>query len=69
MIEPLLKNARENGIKAERLDEQGIRQIEPRDAAVMDSKAVVLKLQELLVSEGIKIFFTPCILQTRKFAK
>ena len=59
MIEPLLKHARKNSIKAERLDEQGVRQIEPRDAAVMDSKAVVLKLQELLVSEGIKIFFTP----------
>jgi L-2-hydroxyglutarate oxidase LhgO len=68
VIERLLKNARENDIRAERLDEQGIRQIEPHagvyqqgihcpDTAVIDSKAVLLKLQELLVSEGVKIFF------------
>lgn len=68
VIERLLKNARENGIRVERLDEQGIRRIEPHagvyqqgihcpDTAVIDSKAVVSKLQELLVNEGVKIFF------------
>lgn len=68
VIERLLKNARENGIRAERLDEQGIRQIEPHagvyqqgihcpDTAVIDSKAVLSKLQELLTAEGVEIFF------------
>src|SRR3989338_529388 len=68
VIERLLKNARENGIRAERLDEQGIRQIEPHagvyqqgihcpDTAVIDSKAVLSKLRELLTAEGVDIFF------------
>ncbi|MFI3185337.1 MAG: L-2-hydroxyglutarate oxidase [Methylococcaceae bacterium] len=68
VIERLLKNAQDNGITAELLDEQGIRRIEPHagvyqqgihcpDTAVIDSKAVILKLQELLVNEGVKIFF------------
>ncbi len=68
VIERLLKNARENGIRAERLDEQGIRQIEPHagvyqqgihcpDTAVIDSKAVLSKLRELLTAEGVEIFF------------
>jgi len=68
VIERLLKNARENGIRAVRLDEQGIHQIEPHagvyqqgihcpDTAVIDSKAVISKLQELLINDGVKIFF------------
>jgi L-2-hydroxyglutarate oxidase len=68
VIGRLLKNAQENGIQAERLDEQGVREIEPHagvfeqgiycpDTAVIDSKAVLLKLQELLKSEGVQIFF------------
>ncbi len=68
VIDRLLKNARENGIEAELLDEQGIRWIEPNagvyrqgihcpDTAVIDSKAVVAKLQELLTSGGVEIFF------------
>lgn len=68
VIERLLKNARENGIRAVRLDEQGIYQIEPHagvcqqgihcpDTAVIDSKAVISKLQELLINDGVKIFF------------
>lgn len=68
VIERLLKNARENGIRAERLDEHGIRQIEPHaggyqqgiycpDTAVIDSKAVMLKMQELLVRQGVNILF------------
>jgi len=69
VIEQLLKNARENGIRAERLDAQAIRQIEPHaavyqqgihcpDTAVIDSKAVLAKLRELLVAAGVKIFLT-----------
>ena len=69
VIERLLKNARENGIRAERLDEQGIRQIEPHagvcqqgihcpDTAVIDSKAVLSKLRELLTAEDVEIFFS-----------
>lgn len=68
VIDRLLKNARENDIRAERLDEHGIRRIEPHagiyqqgiycpDTAVIDSKAVVSKLQELLVNDGVKIVF------------
>jgi (S)-2-hydroxyglutarate dehydrogenase len=68
VIERLLRNARENGIKAEQLDEQGIRRIEPHagvyqqgihcpDTAVIDSKAVLTKLHELLVNGGVKLFF------------
>jgi len=68
VIERLLKNAQENGIRAERLDERGIRRIEPHagvyqkgiycpDTAVIDSKAVLSKLQELLEAEGVRIFF------------
>ncbi len=68
VVQRLLKNAQENGIRAELLDEQGVRRIEPHagvyqqgiycpDTAVIDSKAVLLKLQELLVDDGVKIFF------------
>jgi len=81
VIERLLKNARENGIRAERLDEHGIRQIEPHagvyqqgiycpDTAVIDSKAVLSKLQELLVNSGVKLIFNATVSsinpQTRK---
>lgn len=68
VLERLLNNARESGIRAERLDEQGVRQIEPHagvyqqgiycpDTAVIDSKAVLSKLRELLTAEGVGIFF------------
>lgn len=67
-VERLLKNARENGVNAERLDEKGIREIEPHaspyqvgiyspDTAVIDSKAVVKKLRELLENDGIEFVF------------
>ncbi len=69
VIDRLLKNARENGIRAERLDEQGVRRVEPHagvyqqgihcpDTAVIDSKAVLSKLRELLTAEGVNIFFS-----------
>lgn len=68
VIDRLLRNAQESGIRAERLDEQGVRKIEPHagvyrqgihcpDTAVIDSKAVVSKLQELLAADGVRIFF------------
>lgn len=68
VIDRLLKNAQENGIRAERLDERGIREIEPHagvyqqgiycpDTAVIDSKAVLSKLRELLTADGVEIFF------------
>ncbi|BEV73304.1 L-2-hydroxyglutarate oxidase [Paludibacterium sp. THUN1379] len=67
-VERLLKNAKENGIVAERLDEDGIRRLEPHatayqtgiycpDTAVIDSKAVVCKLRTLLEQEGVEIVF------------
>lgn len=68
VVQRLMKNAQENGIRAELLDEQGVRRIEPHagvyqqgiycpDTAVIDSKAVLLKLQELLEDDGVQIFF------------
>jgi L-2-hydroxyglutarate oxidase len=66
VIERLLKNARENGIHADRLDADAVRKIEPYaavykegihcpDTAVIDSKAVLVKLRELLTASGVKI--------------
>jgi len=69
VIDRLLINARENGIRAEALDEQGIREIEPYaavyqrgihcpDTAVIDSKAVLEKLRMLLLADGVKVLCT-----------
>lgn len=80
VIERLLKNARENGIRAERLDEQGIRQIEPHagvyqqgihcpDTAVIDSKAVLSKLRELLTVEKVEIFFNAPVISVEVAAR
>lgn len=66
VIERLLKNARVNGIRAERLDADAVRKIEPYaavykegihcpDTAVIDSKEVLAKLRELLIASGVKI--------------
>lgn len=68
VVERLLNNARENGIKAERLDESGVLNIEPHaapfkmgihcpDTAVIDSKAVVKKLREQLEASGVQFRF------------
>jgi len=68
VVERLLNNAKENGINAERLDEAGVRQHEPHaspykvgiyspDTAVIDSKAVVRKLRELLEQSGVQFRF------------
>lgn len=68
VIDRLLKNAADNGIRAERLDAEGIREIEPHagvyqqgihcpDTAVIDSKAVLAKMHALLVDAGVGVFF------------
>jgi L-2-hydroxyglutarate oxidase len=67
-LDRLLKNAHDNQIPVEKLDEVGIRAIEPYAApyrfglfspqtAVIDSKAVVAKLNELLAAQGVKFVF------------
>jgi L-2-hydroxyglutarate oxidase LhgO len=67
-IERLLENARENQIRAERLDEAGIKKLEPHagsvgggiyspDTAVIDSLAVVHRLCELLAADGVDIVY------------
>ena len=63
-VERLLQNASDNGIRAEKLDEKGIKEIEPRanpyrvgihspDTAVIDSRAVLEKLHALLARSGV----------------
>ena len=67
-LERLLVNAQNNGVNAERLDEEGIRQIEPAaspyeagiycpDTAVIDSNAVIQKLRSLLLQSGVKFYY------------
>lgn len=73
-VERLLKNAQENGVNAEKLDEAGIKKIEPHasvyqagiycpDTAVIDSKAVVNKLRELLEKDGVRFEFNAPLLK------
>jgi L-2-hydroxyglutarate oxidase LhgO len=68
IIDSLLQNSINNNINVKKLDEKGVREIEPYaspfrsgiyspDTAVIDSKAVVFKLKFLLESEGVKFFF------------
>ncbi len=67
-VDRLLKNARDSRIRAERLDEAGIRKIEPHarscgagiyspDTAVIDSRAVLDRLRDLLASKGVEVLF------------
>ena len=67
-IDTLLTNAKNNGVKAERLDVQGIKEIEPYasayeagiycpDTAVIDSKAVMTKLREILEEKGVEFVY------------
>lgn len=80
VVDRLLNNARENGIRAERLDEEGVRRIEPHaspykagiyspDTAVIDSKAVVKKLRELLEQSGVQFRFNSPVLQIDQAGK
>jgi L-2-hydroxyglutarate oxidase LhgO len=74
VIDRLLKNAHENGVRAERLDEAGVRAIEPHaspyragiycpDTAVIDSKAVVTRLRDLLAADGVRFEFNAPLLR------
>lgn len=67
-IERLMKNARDNGIHAEKLDEAGVKDIEPYanpyrvgiyspNTAVIDSRAVLEKLRSLLAAQGVHVAF------------
>ena len=79
-IDRLLKNASENGLAVHQLDEKGIREIEPHascfhtgiycpDTAVIDSKAVVNKLHELLKASGVKFEFNAPLLGVSQASK
>ena len=76
-IEKLLKNAEANGVKAEKLDEKSIKEIEPYaspyqagiyspDTAVIDSKSVVLKLRDLLTDQGVVFIYNAKISKVSK---
>jgi L-2-hydroxyglutarate oxidase LhgO len=71
-VERLLKNARDNDIRAEKLDEKWIKEIEPHanpyrvgihspDTAVIDSRAVLEKLHEILVRSGVQFAFSEVV--------
>jgi L-2-hydroxyglutarate oxidase len=67
-VEKLIRNAQGNGIRFEKLDAKGVRELEPHarvhevglhspDTAVIDSLAVVKKLVNLLTAAGVEIVF------------
>ena len=71
-VERLLQNARDNGIRAERLDEKGVKEIEPYanpyrvgiyspDTAIIDSRAVLEKLREILAQSGVQFIFNQAV--------
>lgn len=71
-LERLLVNAKDNGVKAERLDEQGVKKLEPAaspykagiycpDTAVIDSNAVIQKLRDLLIQAGVKFYYNSIV--------
>lgn len=79
-IDRLIKNARENGVSAQLLDEKGIREIEPYaspfqagiycpDTAVIDSNAVMQKLRELLDEAGVRFEFNTPLLEVSQLSK
>ena len=67
-LDTLLTNAKNNGVKAERLDVQGVKEIEPYasayeagiycpDTAVIDSKVIINKLREILEEQGVEFVY------------
>ena len=67
-VERLMRNASENGIRAWRIDEKQLREIEPYaapgpaaiyspDTAVIDSRAVVNRLTALLEQQGVQFLW------------
>ncbi len=76
IVERLLQNAKDNNIRAERLDEQGVKEIEPNanpykvgiyspDTSVIDSPGVLSKLYELLTRKGVNIFFNQHVVKVQ----
>lgn len=72
-LDRLKENARRNGVRIEILDEQGVRQIEPyagvfqqgiycSDTAVIDAKAVLYKLVELLQGDHVAILYNATVI-------
>ena len=68
-VEKLLRNARDSGIPAERVDHQQLREIEPHavqgpaaiycpTTAVIDGSAVIKRLREQLEQRGVKLIFS-----------
>jgi len=79
-IDRLMANARAAGVRAERLDEAGVKAIEPHatphragihcpDTAVIDSQAVLETLRTLLVSRGVEIRFSHAVTEIDPSAK
>jgi len=77
VIDKLLANARENNICADRLNEEEVQKMEPAarpfgagiycpDTAVIDSKAVVNKLHEILLQKGVKFLFNFPVAKVQK---
>jgi L-2-hydroxyglutarate oxidase len=77
VIDQLLKNAKENGISAKRLNEEAVHKIEPyagvykegiycEDTAVIDSKAVLNKLDQLLKDFGVQIILNASVIEIDK---
>ena len=75
-IDRLLRNARDNNIRAERLDEKGVKEIEPHanpykagiyspDTSVIDSLSVVNKLYDLLTRDGVDVLFNRNIVKVQ----
>ncbi len=67
-VDKLMRNAHENGIRAERIDSQQLAELEPHaakcvtaiycpDTAVIDSSAVVNRLKEKLALSGVEFIF------------
>ncbi len=75
-VEKLLRNAQENQIEAERIDMHQLNEIEPYAAhgvaaiycpstAVIDSAAIVQRIREKLINQGVQFFFD-CAFQGRE---
>jgi len=73
-LDRLLMNARQNRVRAEKLDAAGIREIEPhaspfhagiycQDTTVIDSKSVLHKLRAMLEKSGVEIIFNMPVLE------
>lgn len=75
-ITKLVKNARDNGVQAELVDPKALREIEPYAAhavaaifcpstAVIDSRAILTRMREKLIDQGITIIFNCAVRGTK----